>query len=80
MWTMKHYRKHLLGRVHDPRTLTPVEVFLLYRWTRIRIETHTTPRRKPRRPLREPSTVGTAGMATNNTSVQTSFNDSNRVY
>ncbi len=53
MWTMKRYRRKLLGRYNNPLTLSPVELLLLQKWTKIRIETpnvrlRTLPRRKLR--------------------------------
>ena len=80
MWSMSKYRKKLLGRYNNPLTLSPLELLLLHKWTKIKIEaptrntTGTTPRRKLRRPLREPQ----AKILEENQ--QTSFNDSSRVY
>ncbi len=38
MWSYKRYRKKLLGRVNNPLTLSPVELLLLNRWTKIKRE------------------------------------------
>ena len=77
MWSMSKYRKKLLGRYNNPLTLSPLELLLLHKWTKIKIEAptrNTTPRRKLRRPLREHQ----AKILEENQ--QTSFNDSSRVY
>ncbi|KKM00945.1 hypothetical protein LCGC14_1799330 [marine sediment metagenome] len=69
MWSYKRYRKKLLGRYNNPLTLSQVELLLLSRWTKIKIEPPTSKLLKRRVPRRVPLTAR-----------NTSFNDSSRVY